>query len=186
MMSLLNERINKHFFYLTYIIIMSHHATIYTSQGPIRLILETEKTPYTVTNFVTLANNGFYDGLNFHRVIEDFMIQGGDPTGTGAGGPWYKFADEIHAELRHNEPGMLSMANAWPGTNGSQFFITHIPTDWLDGKHTVFGKVFDETDMDIVNKIAQGDTIEKIEIHNIVLPQETADFVDAILNSIQK
>lgn len=165
---------------------MSYQATIHTSQWPIRLILETEKTPYTVTNFVTLAKNGFYDGLNFHRVIEDFMIQGWCPLGTWTGWPWYKFADEIHPELRHNNPGVLSMANAGPGTNGSQFFITHTNTDWLDWKHTVFGKVFDDIDMDIVNRISQGDLIEKIEIHNVVLPEETADFVDAIVNAIQK
>lgn len=163
-----------------------HHATIHTSQWPIRLTLEIEKTPYTVTNFVTLARNGFYDGLNFHRVIEDFMIQWWDPTGTWAGWPGYKFADEIHPELRHNTAGILSMANAGPGTNGSQFFITHVPTDWLDGKHTVFGRVLDEVDMDIVNRISQGDTIDKVEIHELILPEDTADFVDAIINAIQK
>ena len=114
------------------------------------------------------------------------MIQGWDPTGTGAGWPGYKFADEIHPELRHNSAGILSMANAGPGTNGSQFFITHIPTDWLDGKHTVFGKVFDDTDLEIVNSIAQWDTIDRVEIHEVVLPNDTADFVDAIINSIQK
>lgn len=165
---------------------MSHHATIHTSQGPIRLILEVEKTPYTTTNFVTLARNGFYDGLNFHRVIEDFMIQGWDPTGTGSGGPGYQFGDEIHPELRHVGPGILSMANAGPGTNGSQFFITHIDTSWLDGKHTVFWRVLDEADQEIVNSIAQGDTIERIEIHDVDLPEETADFVDAIMNAINK
>lgn len=172
--------------FILYTLILMHHATIHTSQWPIRLILETEKTPYTVTNFVTLAKNWFYDGLNFHRVIEDFMIQGWCPLGTGTGWPGYKFADEIHPDLRHDRPGILSMANAGPGTNGSQFFITHIPTDWLDGKHTVFGKVFDDVDMDIVNRISQWDTIDKIEIHRVDLPEETADFVDAIVNAIQK
>jgi peptidyl-prolyl cis-trans isomerase B (cyclophilin B) len=165
---------------------MSYNATIHTSRWPIRLVLETEKTPYTVTNFVTLARNWFYDGLDFHRVIEDFMVQAWCPLGTGTGWPGYKFADEIHSELRHSRPGILSMANAWPGTNGSQFFITHIPTDRLDGKHTVFGNVYDDTDMDIVNLISQWDTIDKIEIHDIALPADTADFVDAIINAIQK
>lgn len=165
---------------------MSHHATIYTSQGPIRLVLEAEKTPFTVANFVTLAKNWFYDGLQFHRVIEDFMIQWWDPTGTGSGGPGYQFGDEIHPELTHTGPGILSMANAGPGTNGSQFFITHIETPWLDGRHTVFGKVVDDADQEIVNSIAQWDVIERIEIHDVVLPEETADFVDAIINSINK
>lgn len=165
---------------------MSHHATIHTSQWPIRLVLEVEKTPFTVTNFVTLARNWFYDGLNFHRVIEDFMIQWGDPTGTWAGGPGYQFGDEIHPELTHTGPGILSMANAGPGTNWSQFFITHIETPWLDGRHTVFGKVLDDSDQLIVNSIAQGDIIERIEIHDINLPEETSDFVDAIINAINK
>lgn len=157
-----------------------HHATLHTSKGPIRLTLESEKTPYTVTNFVTLAREGFYDGLTFHRVINDFMIQGGCPLGTGTGGPGYNFADEFHPELRHDTPGILSMANAGPSTNGSQFFITHLETPWLDGKHTVFGKVLDLTDMDVVNTIQEDDTIERIEIFDITLPDQTQEFADAI------
>ncbi len=164
----------------------SHHATIHTSQWPIRLILESEKTPYTVANFVTLARQWFYDGLNFHRVIEDFMVQAGCPHGTGTGWPGYNFADEFHPDLRHTGPGILSMANAGPGTNGSQFFITHVETPWLDGKHTVFGKVFDDTDIEIVNLISQWDTIAKIEIHDISLHNDTQDFVDAIINAVSK
>lgn len=162
-----------------------HHATLYTSKGPIRLTLESEKTPYTVTNFVTLAQEGFYDGLTFHRVINDFMIQGGCPLGTGTGGPGYNFTDEFHPDLRHDSAWVLSMANAGPGTNGSQFFITHLETPRLDGKHTVFGKVVDLTDMDVVNSIEQDDIIERIEIHTITLPDETQEFADAIKVAIK-
>ena len=117
------------------------NVTIKTNKGDIRLNLFADKTPLTVANFVNLSKRGFYDGLTFHRVINDFMIQGGCPLGTGTGGPGYRFKDEFISELKHNKPGILSMANAGPGTNGSQFFITHVPTDWLDGKHTVFGRV---------------------------------------------
>ncbi|TVZ50973.1 peptidylprolyl isomerase [Dokdonia sp. Hel_I_53] len=149
------------------------YAKIYTSKGEITLKLEHEKTPGTVGNFVALAEGNlendkkpqgtpYYDGLTFHRVIPDFMIQGGCPLGTGTGDGGYKFDDEIHPDLKHDAPGVLSMANAGPGTNGTQFFITHIATDWLDGKHTVFGKVVDG--QDVVNAIAQGDTMEKVEI----------------------
>lgn len=165
---------------------MEHHVTLHTSKWPIRLVLETEKTPYTVTNFVTLAKNWFYDGLTFHRVIEDFMIQGWCPLWTGTGGPWYQFGDEIHPELHHDRPGILSMANAGPGTNGSQFFITHIDTPWLDGKHTVFGKVLNDEDQAIVNAITQGDIIETVELHTITLPDDTQEFADAIINAIRK
>ena len=163
-----------------------HHATIHTSQWPIRLVLEIDKTPFTVSNFVALARNGFYDGLNFHRVIENFMIQAGCPQGTGTGWPGYQFGDEFHPDLRHSWPGILSMANAGPGTNGSQFFITHVETPWLDGRHSIFGRVLDEDDMAIVNAIAQGDTIDKIEIHEIELPSETQEFVDQIMKAIEK
>jgi cyclophilin family peptidyl-prolyl cis-trans isomerase len=119
----------------------SYTATIQTGEGDIALQLFAEKTPNTVNNFVFLAREGFYDSVVFHRVIENFMVQGGDPTGTGSGGPGYSFEDEFHPELRHDEPGVLSMANAGPNTNGSQFFITHVATPWLDGKHSVFGRV---------------------------------------------
>jgi len=122
-------------------------ATISTDKGDIVLELFADKTPQTVNNFVFLAREGFYDDTIFHRVIADFMAQGGDPTGTGRGGPGYRFADEFHPDLRHDKPGILSMANAGPGTNGSQFFITHIPTPWLDNKHSVFGQVAKGMDM---------------------------------------
>jgi len=144
------------------------HAQIHTSKGTISLELFPDKTPKTVANFVNLAKRGFYDGLTFHRVISDFMIQGGCPLGTGVGGPGYRFEDEFDKELRHDTPGYLSMANAGPGTNGSQFFITHIPTPWLDDRHAIFGKVLSEEDQTIVDSIVQGDTIETIEIQGDV------------------
>ena len=137
--------------------------TINTNKGAIHLTLFATKTPKTVANFKALAERGFYDHLKFHRVIEDFMIQGGCPQGTGVGGPGYRFEDEFDASLRHDTPGVLSMANAGPDTNGSQFFITHIPTPWLDGKHSVFGKVEDDSDQEVVNSIEQGDEIISIE-----------------------
>jgi peptidyl-prolyl cis-trans isomerase B (cyclophilin B) len=137
-------------------------ATIETSKGKIRLELFDDKVPKTVANFEKLANKGFYNGLKFHRVIKDFMIQTGCPRGTGTGGPGYTFADEFHPELKHSGPGILSMANAGPNTNGSQFFITHVATPWLDGKHSVFGRVIEG--QDVVNKIAQGDTMTEIKI----------------------
>jgi cyclophilin family peptidyl-prolyl cis-trans isomerase len=118
-----------------------YFATLHTDKGDIIVELFADKTPHTVNNFVFLAREGFYDGTIFHRVIADFMVQGGDPTGTGRGGPGYRFADEFHPSLRHNKPGVLSMANAGAGTNGSQFFITHVPTPWLDNKHSIFGQV---------------------------------------------
>ena len=138
-------------------------ATLTTNKGEIRLELFVDKTPKTVANFEKLTNEGFYDGLSFHRVIEDFMVQGGCPEGTGSGGPGYQFADEFHPELKHDTPGVLSMANSGPNTNGSQFFITHVPTPWLDGKHSVFGKVLSDG-QDVVNAIVKGDTLEKIAI----------------------
>ena len=137
-------------------------ATIETKRGKIRLELFADKTPKTVANFVTLTEKGFYNGLKFHRVIDNFMVQAGCPKGTGTGGPGYNFADEFHPELKHTGPGILSMANAGPNTNGSQFFITHVATPWLDGKHSVFGKVIEG--QDVVNAIKQGDVMDSITI----------------------
>jgi peptidyl-prolyl cis-trans isomerase B (cyclophilin B) len=148
-------------------------GTLNTSKGEIAIEFFPKEAPVTVANFVNLAQRGYYDGLTFHRVINDFMIQGGDPTGTGMGGPGYKFQDECVATRRHETAGVLSMANAGPGTNGSQFFITHVPTPWLDGKHTVFGKVTEG--QEVVNAIAQGDTITSItlsgDIENLLSAQ---------------
>lgn len=162
------------------------NAKIKTSKGDINLKLIPEAAPMTVTNFVYLAKRGYYDGLIFHRVIADFMIQGGDPTGTGAGGPGYQFGDEFVEELTFNVPGKLAMANAGPGTNGSQFFITHVPTEWLNYKHTIFGEVVSDADQSVVNKVAQGDTIETIEITGDVdklleANKEMKDKMDEIL-----
>ena len=140
---------------------MSLTATFDTARGPIKIELYPDKAPLTVANFVNLAQRGFYDGLSFHRVIPDFMIQGGCPEGSGRGGPGYKFEDETANGVRH-ERGVLSMANAGPNTNGSQFFITHVPTPWLDGKHTVFGKVTEG--LDIVDSVAGGDAINSVKI----------------------
>jgi len=137
---------------------------IKTSKGDINLDMFASKTPKTVANFIGLAKAGYYDGLVFHRVIDNFMVQGGCPLGSGIGGPGYNFEDEFHPELKHDTPGVLSMANAGPGTNGSQFFITHVETPWLDGNHTVFGKIKSESDQAVVNSIVMGDTISSIEI----------------------
>lgn len=147
-------------------------ALMETSKGNILLELFYDKTPLTVTNFVGLAEGTldaakgkpFYDGLSFHRVISDFMIQGGDPRGNGTGGPGYRFADEFRDDLKFDKPGYLAMANAGPGTNGSQFFITHVPTDWLNGKHTIFGQVVNEESQKVVNAVQQGDKIVKVTI----------------------
>ncbi|MCL1634342.1 peptidylprolyl isomerase [Luteimonas sp. SX5] len=140
---------------------MSLFATFDTDRGPIKIELYPDKAPLTVANFVNLAKRGFYNGLNFHRVIPDFMIQGGCPQGTGTGGPGYKFEDEAKNGIGH-ERGVLSMANAGPNTNGSQFFITHVATPWLDGKHTVFGKVV--SGIEAVDAVKQGDTIKSVTI----------------------
>lgn len=125
----------------------TYQAILHTEKGDITVQLYADKVPNTVNNFVFLARNGFYDNTIFHRVIADFMAQGGDPTGTGRGGPGYRFRDEFHPKLRHNQSGVLSMANAGPNTNGSQFFITHVPTPWLDNKHSVFGQVVEGMDV---------------------------------------
>jgi peptidyl-prolyl cis-trans isomerase B (cyclophilin B) len=143
-------------------------AVIETSKGTIHVDLFADKTPLTVANFVNLVQRGYYNGLNFHRVIPDFMVQGGCPQGSGAGGPGYRFEDEFVAELRHDAPGKLSMANAGPGTNGSQFFITHVPTPWLDDNHSIFGAVVSDADQAVVNDIAQGDKITSITIEGDV------------------
>ncbi len=139
-------------------------AILTTNKGPIHLRLFSKETPLTVANFVHLAQKGFYNGLIFHRVIPNFMIQGGCPKGIGNGDPGYKFEDEFNPKLLHNKPGILSMANSGPNSNGSQFFITHIETPWLDGKHTVFGEVVSQADQDIVNQIVATDTIIRADI----------------------
>ncbi len=141
---------------------MALSAVMTTSRGEIKVDLHEDKAPVTVANFANLARRGYYDGLTFHRVLPDFMIQGGCPQGDGTGGPGYRFEDECSPDLRHDGPGVLSMANAGPGTNGSQFFITHVETPWLDGKHTVFGRV--TSGREIVDAIQQSDTLEKITI----------------------
>ena len=139
-------------------------AEMNTSKGVIHLRLYPQQAPVTVANFVNLAKRGFYDGLSFHRVIDNFMIQGGCPLGSGTGGPGYRVEDECHPELRHDAPGQLSMASAGPSTNGSQFFITHVETPWLDGKHTVFGSVISADDQVVVNAVADGDDIISVTI----------------------
>ncbi len=151
-------------------------ATFKTSKGDIELVLFADQCPVTVASFVNLAQRGYYDGLNFHRVINDFMIQGGCPDGVGTGGPGYQFEDECNDVLCHDKPGVLSMANAGPGTNGSQFFITHGPTPHLNGKHTVFGEVTSPEQQAVVDSIAQGDTIE-----TVVIEGDT----EALLSSVQ-
>jgi peptidyl-prolyl cis-trans isomerase B (cyclophilin B) len=140
-------------------------AVIQTNRGEIRLELFSKLVPKTCANFEELTKKGFYDGLSFHRVISDFMIQSGCPEGTGTGGPGYTFNDEFHSELRHDGPGVLSMANAGPNTNGSQFFITHIATPWLDGKHSVFGRVI--KGQSVVDAIEQGDVVKKVVIEEV-------------------
>jgi peptidyl-prolyl cis-trans isomerase B (cyclophilin B) len=139
-------------------------AVVRTNKGDIKLRLFADQAPATVANFVNLAKRGYYDGLKFHRVIPNFMVQGGCPLGTGTGGPGYKFEDECTPDLRHDKPGKLSMANAGPGTNGSQFFITHVETSWLDGKHTVFGEVLGADDQAVVDAIAMEDILESITL----------------------
>lgn len=166
-------------------------ATIHTSKGDIRLTLFPDKAPLTVLSFVNLSKKGFYDGLNFHRVIPNFMIQGGCPLGTGTGGPGYRFKDEFSPDLKHDKPGILSMANAGPGTNGSQFFITHVPTPWLDNKHAVFGAVVGPEDQKVVDSIVGGDKINSISIEGdySALAEQYKDQIekwDAALSSVRK
>src|SRR4249919_4333697 len=139
-------------------------ATFNTARGPIHVRLFPDKAPVTVASFVNLVQRGYYNGLNFHRVIPDFMIQGGCPQGSGTGGPGYKFEDECRPDLRHDKPGVLSMANAGPRTNGSQFFITHVATPWLDGKHTVFGEVMGPEDQKVVDAVRGSDKIDSVTI----------------------
>tara|TARA_Y100001970_G_scaffold141210_1_gene173852 strand:- start:1475 stop:1969 length:495 start_codon:yes stop_codon:yes gene_type:complete len=159
-------------------------AHIKTNKGTIKLNLFYNEAPITVSNFVNLANRGYYNELSFHRVINDFMIQGGCPNGTGTGGPGYQFEDEFHPTLKHNKPGILSMANAGPGTNGSQFFITHLETPWLDNNHTVFGSVIDKDDQLVVNAISQGDSIESINIKGSLPKNDTIDKLIQSWNNI--
>ena len=162
-------------------------AQIKTNKGEININLFPEQSPKTVTNLVVLSQNKYYDGLKFHRVISDFMVQGGDPTGTGSGGPGYNFEDEVKNGLEFNKPGLLAMANAGPGTNGSQFFITHVETPWLTGNHTIYGEVVSSKDQDIVNLIKQGDIIETINIigDTSTLLKENATFATMIKNKIK-
>ena len=154
-------------------------ATIKTTRGDISLDLFSDKAKLTVANFINLSQKGFYNNLTFHRVIEDFMIQGGCPIGTGTGDPGYKFKDEFHNDLRHDQPGMLSMANSGPNTNGSQFFITHVATPWLDKKHSIFGRVTSSDSHEVVTKIKQDDVIESIEIKgDIEFDQDVQESVE--------
>ena len=141
---------------------------IMTDKGDININLLPEKSPVTVANFVNLAKKGYYDGLKFHRVIDNFMAQGGDPTGTGAGGPGYRFEDEVNNGLNFSKSGKLAMANAGPGTNGSQFFITTVPTEWLNGNHTIFGEVVSDDDLKVVKKLSNGDVMKKVVVEGDV------------------
>jgi len=141
---------------------------IMTEKGDININLLPEKSPVTVANFVNLAKKGYYDGLKFHRVIDNFMAQGGDPTGTGAGGPGYQFEDEVDNGLNFSKSGKLAMANAGPGTNGSQFFITTVPTEWLNGHHTIFGEIVSDNDLKVVKKLTNGDIMKKVVVEGDV------------------
>ena len=141
---------------------------IITAKGDVNINLLPDKSPVTVANFVNLAKKGYYDGLKFHRVIDNFMAQGGDPTGTGMGGPGYRFEDEVNNGLNFSKAGKLAMANAGPGTNGSQFFITTVPTEWLNGNHTIFGEVVSDADLAIVKKLSNGDVMTKVVVEGDV------------------
>ena len=141
---------------------------IITAKGDVNINLLPDKSPVTVANFVNLAKKGYYDGLKFHRVIDNFMAQGGDPTGTGMGGPGYRFEDEVNNGLNFSKAGKLAMANAGPGTNGSQFFITTVPTEWLNGNHTIFGEVASDADLAVVKKLSNGDVMTKVVVEGDV------------------
>nr|WP_314531674.1 peptidylprolyl isomerase [uncultured Fusobacterium sp.] len=168
---------------------MSLQAIIKTDKGEINLNLFPEVAPVTVINFITLAKSGYYNGLKFHRVIKDFMIQGGDPTGTGAGGPGYQFGDEFKKEVTFNKKGLLAMANAGPNTNGSQFFITHVPTEWLNYRHTIFGEVVSDKDQNVVDNIEQGDVMNEIVIvgdsDKLLEDENTKEFYTQLKNFLK-
>lgn len=168
---------------------MSLQAIIKTDKGEINLNLFPEVAPVTVINFITLAKSGYYNGLKFHRVIKDFMIQGGDPTGTGAGGPGYQFGDELKKEVTFNKKGLLAMANAGPNTNGSQFFITHVPTEWLNYRHTIFGEVVSDKDQSVVDNIEQGDVMNEIVIvgdsDKLLEDENTKEFYTQLKNFLK-
>ena len=157
-----------------------------TNKGEININLLPEKSPVTVASFVNLVKNGYYNGLKFHRVIEDFMAQGGDPTGTGMGGPGYRFEDEVDNGLDFSVPGKLAMANAGPGTNGSQFFITTVPTEWLNGNHTIFGEVVSESDLEVVKLLSNNDVMEKVEIEGNVNEALTVYFKQCSIEGTAK
>jgi len=163
-------------------------AIIKTNKGDINIELHSDTAKLTVSNFANLSKRGFYNKLTFHRVIDNFMIQGGCPIGTGTGDPGYKFKDEFSADLKHNKPGVLSMANSGPNTNGSQFFITHLETPWLDNKHTVFGQVADTDSQTVVNSIKENDMIEDVEISGkVAADKDVEDHLakwNAILDTI--
>ena len=168
---------------------MSLQAIIKTDKVEINLNLFPEVAPVTVINFITLAKSGYYNGLKFHRVIKDFMIQGGDPTGTGAGGPGYQFGDEFKKEVTFNKKGLLAMANAGPNTNGSQFFITHVPTEWLNYRHTIFGEVVSDKDQNVVDNIEQGDVMNEIVIvgdsDKLLEDENTKEFYTQLKNFLK-
>lgn len=159
---------------------MKIDVKIKTNKGEINLKLFPEKSPVTVASFVNLIKHGYYNGLKFHRVIEDFMAQGGDPTGTGMGGPGYRFEDEVKNGLDFSTPGKLAMANAGPGTNGSQFFITTVPTEWLTGKHTIFGEVVSDKDLEVVKSLSNGDVMETVTVSGSGIDEFLSKYKDRI------
>ena len=159
---------------------MKMDVKIKTNKGEINLRLFPENSPVTVASFVNLIKHGYYNGLKFHRVIEDFMAQGGDPTGTGMGGPGYRFEDEVKNGLDFSIPGKLAMANAGPGTNGSQFFITTVPTEWLTGKHTIFGEVVSDKDLEVVKSLSNGDVMETVTVSGSGIDEFLSKYKDRI------